>query len=152
MFALRRGVLLLSMLSLCGCGGSEYPVAPVSGQVTLNGEPVTFGNVVFKPVGKSGKDNKPGKAAVATLDDNGNYTLTTYKFHDGAVVGPHIVYWIPPGAEDLQEDIAEGGPKPTGELARRITYGSPIALEFEVKPGNNQFNFEISEGQTKPLR
>jgi hypothetical protein len=65
-----RLVLLVAALAACvtsaGCGG---PTAPsLKGKVTLDGAPVTSGNIMFLP-----EDSEDRKAAAAIAD--GNYTI-----------------------------------------------------------------------------
>ena len=58
-------VVATLFLGIAGCGksGSEYQVAPVTGKVTFNGEPVPEGTVRFQPLseaaGKAGITGKP---------------------------------------------------------------------------------------------
>lgn len=54
------------LLVLAGCGGDS--AQPVRGRVTLDGEPVTMGSIVFMPLSSGG-----AKAAAAI--ENGNYTI-----------------------------------------------------------------------------
>jgi hypothetical protein len=58
---------------------------PVTGTVTLDGQPVAGANVSFSPTSGG------GKAAVGTTDASGKFTLTTMKSGDGAVPGAYLV-------------------------------------------------------------
>jgi hypothetical protein len=73
-------------VTLSGCGGaSGRPVTfPVSGKVTLNGEPVEGAQVSFFTEGSS-------RAAAGTTDADGAYRLTTFDTNDGAIAGDHSV-------------------------------------------------------------
>jgi len=62
---------LLLVLFLPGCG-NRIPVTPVTGTVTLNGEPVENAMVTFIP------DASSGTVATATTDKEGRYVLKTY--------------------------------------------------------------------------
>lgn len=57
--------------SIIGCGGApEGPkTAPVTGQVTLDGEPVAEGEIIFRP--SEGGDGRSDAGAIR----NGNYTM-----------------------------------------------------------------------------
>jgi hypothetical protein len=71
-----------------GCGSSgEMPLGRVSGTVTLNNQPVTSGAIYFVP--------QKGPGASGTLDAQGRFVLTTYSSGDGAVLGPHTIYFAP---------------------------------------------------------
>jgi hypothetical protein len=70
MFMLYRFRALIFVLLGCvvsvGCGGEN--LSSLHGKVTLDGAPVTSGNIVFLPEGSEGR-----KAAAAI--ENGNYTV-----------------------------------------------------------------------------
>ncbi len=71
------GVFGLSLLcaSLSSCGSSDMKVAPVSGTVTLDGEPLGRASVVFQP-------DAGGRPSFGVTDENGKYTLN-YNMHEG---------------------------------------------------------------------
>ncbi len=81
-------VLLAAMVSLCGCGQTPYPVAPVRGKVTIDGKPLSGGRIVFAPIAQSDSIDS-GKWAVGTIQSDGSFELSTYGANDGAVVGEH---------------------------------------------------------------
>jgi len=84
-FAFLAGLLAIS---LAGCGNSRY--VPVSGVVTVNGQPYRNAYVQFQPMATA--DNPtPGRASIGHTDDKGRFTLKTDDGHDGAVVGKHRV-------------------------------------------------------------
>ena len=61
----RRRWGMMTVVLLAGCGGG---LAPVSGTVTLDGEPVAGAKVTFLPAG-------PGIPATGTTDATGRYEL-----------------------------------------------------------------------------
>jgi hypothetical protein len=70
-----RGGLLLCLLLGLGCGGGSSPTLyPVSGKVTVDGAPLTGGNVTYVPF--EGEQNV-GKLTNGQIDSNGNYTVST---------------------------------------------------------------------------
>ncbi len=76
--------LSLLMLLLMGCGGESKPsTVPVTGLVTLNGEPVAEASVTFYP--------QEGRSASGVTDSSGIFTLTTFEAGDGAIAGKHRV-------------------------------------------------------------
>jgi hypothetical protein len=79
--------VLAGLVFFVGCGDKAGSVGtvPVTGLVTLDGQPVTGAAVSFSPT------DKGGRAAVGTTDDSGRYTLTTMKSGDGAVPGSYTV-------------------------------------------------------------
>ncbi len=83
--------LALLLLFVCGCGGSsEFDVVPVSGVITLDGNPLEGAEVVFAPQAVKGQASV-GPASVGTTDESGKYVLTTTKGDDGAVIASHTV-------------------------------------------------------------
>ncbi|MGD9632431.1 MAG: hypothetical protein AB7U97_04065 [Pirellulales bacterium] len=66
-----------------GCGDGRPARTPVSGQVLIDGKPLTHGFVRFVP-----KNSRPSQA---DLDENGRFTLSCYGEQDGVVPGVHKV-------------------------------------------------------------
>ncbi len=64
-------LLLLAALSVAGCGGAGGPeLLPVSGRLTLDGQPLPHKTIRFVP-----EPGTPGLGAGATTDATGMYTL-----------------------------------------------------------------------------
>jgi hypothetical protein len=80
----RSGIILsfLTLLVLSGCDSRPKRVA-VSGKVLIDGEPLTYGTVIFLP--------KNGRQSTGPLDKSGAFTLTCYDANDGALIGTHDV-------------------------------------------------------------
>ena len=83
-----RGVLILSLFPLWGCGKQVVDGRPalvkVSGTVFHNHEPCSEARVVFAPKNHS-------YAATAKTDSQGKFTLQTFDPEDGAVPGEYHV-------------------------------------------------------------
>ena len=78
------------LITAIGCGHGLYDVAPVSGTVTLYGEPLKNATVSFEP--QAGSDQEiVGPGSSGQTDDSGRYKLTTFRGERGAVVGQHKV-------------------------------------------------------------
>ncbi len=80
------------MTGLAGCNTSEFALAPVSGTVTVDGQPLKNGYIGFDPIAKEGSINA-GRPSEAQTDEEGNFTLKTVDDVPGAVVATHKV-WI----------------------------------------------------------
>ncbi len=65
-----------------GCS-KEPKIVPVSGMVTLDGQPLTYGHIQVLPAG--------WRPASGKLDGNGRFTLTTTMTNDGCPIGTHPV-------------------------------------------------------------
>ncbi|WP_197527711.1 hypothetical protein [Posidoniimonas polymericola] len=104
-FALLGAVLLTQL----GC--SSHPsVAPVSGKVTLDGEPLRFGSVMFQAV--SG-----GQPATGKIQEDGTFSLSTFGDDDGAIVGKHRVRVVCYSSQDPAVAAAAG---PAGDSLGRL--------------------------------
>ncbi len=129
----------LSTWSGCGKSGSEYNVAPVTGTITFNGEPVKGGSISLRPITQvEGKDGVTGRPASGTVGDDGTFTLSTYGNEDGAVIGKHKVSYLPviKGAESYDDKPA---PSPYAGL-------KPKTEEVEITAGENELNIELVKG------
>lgn len=153
-----RSFLLVAVMGLgaAGCGsegrtGSD-PVYPVSGVVTLRGQPVVGADVTFYNAAKN-------RSAFGRTNDKGEYKLTTFSANDGAVEGQHTVTvmkleagpeaapaadidspeYVPPGFGQSTE------PKPPkSELPEKYADHATSELTATVKPeGPNQVNLEL---------
>ncbi|MEW4563549.1 hypothetical protein AB1K70_13535 [Bremerella sp. JC770] len=85
-------VRLLLVVPLCfvlGCFSTDN-IVPVSGQVTLDGEPLTGAIVGFEPIAQEG-ELEAGYGSYAKTDDNGRYSLRSLKNEEGAMIGQHRV-------------------------------------------------------------
>jgi hypothetical protein len=73
----------VGFLALSGCGESGPQIVPVSGTVTIDGQPLTYGHVQVLAAG--------WRPASGRLDGSGRFTLTTTAPNDGCAVGTHPV-------------------------------------------------------------
>jgi hypothetical protein len=78
---LAAGAALTAAFLVVGCGDGGPKIVPVSGSVTIDGQPLTYGHVQVLPAG--------WRPASARLDGNGRFTLTTTNPNDGCAVGTH---------------------------------------------------------------
>jgi hypothetical protein len=79
-------VLLASLPAVgavVGCSDGRPGRLEVSGQVLIDGQPLTYGFVRFVPKG--------ARPSSGELDENGHFTLTCYGAEDGVVPGLHQV-------------------------------------------------------------
>lgn len=121
--------------ALVGCGGTFD--ASVEGIVTLDGNVVSTGAISFVPA-------DGGPQAYAVIKENGSYELFTGR-EAGLPSGEYnvsIVSRKPPKA--THSDL--GGPAPPGEPITPRWYASLMTsgLTFEVEPGSNDINLELS--------
>ena len=137
----------ISWLSLCvaamipamvGCGGQSFELetAPVSGVVTLDGQPLSEGLVqVLTPKGRSAK---------ALIQSDGTFEMSSYGKQDGVQVGT-----FPVTVSILYRDGAEeNSKKPSVEIPKRYSRPATSGLKVEVKSGqSNELQLSLT---TKP--
>jgi hypothetical protein len=89
---MKRMVYAIVIAALAaGCGGDKpYEVAEVSGQVLLDGQPLSDARVLFRPVAPSPKE-PVGPDAFAKTDAEGRFTMRTVFDEHGATVGRNLV-------------------------------------------------------------
>jgi hypothetical protein len=145
-------LLICSLLTLVnvGCGSKYPPTAPVKGKIAINGKPVTTGRISFHPV--TGE-----RPALANIQPDGSYSLTTFQRGDGALLGHHKVSIkstrienAPPTPKDLKEEaelnakgLLSGKPHLVFLVDKKYYDDRTTDLEAEVKPGNNQIDFNL---------
>jgi hypothetical protein len=150
-----RITLLLAVLTLticaAGCGSkpqSDRPATyPVSGTVTMNGEPVTDANVNFQLTDGS-------RGASGLTDQQGTFSLTTFVAGDGALPGEYRVaitkFEKPPQGAQVPEDHPDYNPNVPSFVPRNLLpekYANPQTSELTatVTEGANTVKFELTD-------
>jgi len=126
---MHRLLAFVALVTLAaGCSGPR--VVPVSGRVTLNGQPLANVHVSFQPV-SVGTDQNPGGGSYAITDNDGRYTLKlVHGDTPGAVIGKHRVAITPRNTDDDVDRRGKGAV--TGVPAK---YNLNTELSFDVLPG-----------------
>ncbi len=130
-YAGRVAALAAALAILAGCGG-DAEMADVSGTVSVDGTPAAKGSVAFIPA--DGKGPTAGCEIV-----NGQYSakvpLGTAKVQIRVpkVIGKRKLYNTPDSP--VQETLAEVLP---------AKYHNKTELTFDVKPGKNEKNWELT--------
>lgn len=121
----------VAMICVTGCHREDVKLAPVTGEVLLDGKPVQGVFIIFQPTG--------GKPAYAMIDARGQFKLQYNVKSVGALVGLQEVFLRPPGADE------------SGELPEGITTPTPIPDRFrrpfqtvEVTTSKNEFRFDLT--------
>lgn len=159
MFQLRTaGLVSFLLLATLGCGGSDrVRVYPVSGTVTLDGQPMKGGgSIAFFPTGK-----QVGKTPGGEIDDSGNYVLNTYGEADGAMAGPFRVV-ISQVTANEPEPTPDGTPPPQQSnalpakdfipLIYSDAQNSPLTATVDESPNEINFDLKRSAGTTAPAQ
>lgn len=92
----------LLCLTLSGCGGSDLDLVPVSGVVTLDGQPLENASVTFAPI----TDASIAPTSTGRTDKDGRFTLSTIQGESGAIVAEHKVIIFVEGEADEGDDAS----------------------------------------------
>jgi hypothetical protein len=132
-------VVCLCLLPALGCDSKPYGLAPVSGIVTLDGQPASGVRVTFQPTGRDTENPGPGSSAFC--DASGRYVLQTVRGDPGAVPGQHTVRIHNPEAQKAGSDDSAGPPRKE-IIPRHYEDGY---LSFDVPPeGTDAANFDLT--------
>lgn len=124
--------LLIAALCVCSFGCGKFKVAPVSGVITLETQPLEDATVTFTP-----QSSVEGEVPVSSgrTDAQGQYTLQMVSDGtDGALIGKHSVR--------ISRNIETESDIMTPEEARK-TYLPQHDFTFEVVSGSNQADFDL---------
>gem|GEM_PF-970265 len=133
-------IVLALMPGMLGCG-SKLEVAPVSGTVLLDGQPLAGASVNTQPISTSAKPN-PGSGSFGKTDAQGHYSLEVVDPPIvGAMVGEHRVT-ITRGDKVLYRSSDLPVKSQNGPWPDRYSDGS---LRLTVPPeGTTEANFELT--------
>ncbi|MCA9236955.1 MAG: hypothetical protein KDA44_15875 [Planctomycetales bacterium] len=126
---------------VCGCGPkAPYDLAPVSGVVTLDGEPLAGGVVSFQP--RADGDVAPGPGSTGRCDKSGQFTLQTIKGEPGAVVGAHHVRIYSHSSDQpvASDDDRAGAPRE--RVPARYNYQSDLTADVPAA-GIEQLQYDL---------
>ena len=131
---------LLCLICLVGCGRGD--LAPVSGIVTVNGQPRENVRVVFAPKATA-ETSIAGPPSMGVTDANGRYELTTKEGDAGAVVGDHNVSFNYDDLEHLGDlnawlGSAESAAEEAEAKAKIAHVKSEIKLRGEISKSSRQ--------------
>ncbi len=129
-------LFLTPLVLLTGCN-QDSKVGQVHGTVRLDGKPLTTGTVRFVP--------EAGRAATGRIDSDGTFTLGTYHDSDGALIGAHKVAIVAFEAGEYDRPAYElRNQKSKSLVPERFMSVGTSDLTFEVKPGDNQADFDLT--------
>lgn len=126
-----RVMSLMAIFAMIPGCGPDYPeTIPVSGTVTLDGQPVAGAAVVFTP--------EEGQKATGTTDASGRFELSSFQLGDGAVPGRHRVTVAKTTVDSGDEEkVVFLIPQEYGNLQT-----SELVCDVQKEMGPVQFNLE----------
>src|SRR5262245_16238197 len=85
-------LVLLALLTACGCSGEKPKLVPVTGKVTFTKKALTAGSIIFHPdAGNSYQKDRPS----SLLQVDGSFTMKTFPFGEGVPPGTYKVTLAP---------------------------------------------------------
>ena len=130
-------------LMLGGCSSANRePTFKVSGDVQIDGKPLTNGMVVFMP--------DKGQAAKGVINPDGTFKLGTYTVDDGAVAGQFKVMVISPDRSKMQGGAADLERPLPSLIPARYGSTSTSGLAFEVTPTDSNVAQFALTSKAKP--
>lgn len=125
------------LLAAAGCGGPDR--AAITGQVTLDGQPVDGGSIRFLPL------EGPGTLAASAPIEGGKYSIPA---SSGPGIGPCRVEirWLRPTGRQVE---ARGLPQPGATMEEKreavpARYNTASELTAHAKSGRNTFDFALT--------
>lgn len=126
--------MLLFIWGIAGCGDRLHPV---HGSVTLeDGKPLAKGLILL--------ERSEGGAPITargTVKADGSFELSTHKMGDGAYPGKYRVSINPQDMSDVPDE------KKVLPFDHKYLNAGTSELEFEVKPGVNEFPIKLTGGK-----
>lgn len=120
---------------LVGCGESKVPV---SGAITLSGEPLGDVRVIFQ--------GSEGKFGFANVDSSGQFQVTSEKPGDGIPAGSYQIGVTPisPASEQPsgQEDYSA---PPPAKFSEKYFNPDTSGLNVQVEPGMGPITLELTQ-------
>ncbi len=139
------------MIAAVGCGSDLPKLYPVSGTVTLNGEPLAAGHVLLYP---NGTPSNASQDVPAGMIQDGKYSILTSK-RSGASAGSYKVVV-------KATNYSGGNAPPMGGTAVPVRslidakYGSrsqtPLALEVVAEPEAGAYDLEVTKQSGREKR
>ena len=139
---LRNLIVPMLLLAAVGCSKSPYEFLPVHGSVTIDGQAMSGGRVMFAPVAKAGGTDA-GQRAFGAIQPDGGFVLGTVSDDDGAVVGTHWITVFAPSQDNSQPALNRTSNSPAAAPGfSRITVPSGAV---EVLAGqDNEVNVHLT--------
>ena len=136
-------VVPVAIAAIAGCS-QDSKFGRVHGVVRLDGKPLATGTVRFVP--------DAGRGASGTIQQDGSFVLGTSGKSDGAVIGKHRVAVISYQQATQEErsrpaDVTAVNPNVKPLIPERYMTIGTSGLKFEVKPGDNQADFDLTSGR-----
>jgi hypothetical protein len=121
-------MVAIGLLASAGCDRGGPQIAPVTGKVTLDGQPLAAAKIEFQP--------DSGAPSYGRTGEDGGYALLFVGQQHGALIGHHTVRIRTAELDSLGDHMTrESVP---------AKYNSRSTLTAEVSSGSNVHNFDLT--------
>lgn len=138
----------------CNRGTNKPKTYPVTGTVTLNGQPVAGATVNFTPKERAAPGQSGPQAASAVTDEQGKYQIGTFAKGDGALPGEYLVSVTkyegggPTGGSSSEEEYrppvpGEEPPVPKNVLPQQYANPNTSGLSIKVEAKANTYDITL---------
>ncbi len=139
---MRPCALILSLLMLTGCNGVKQPtnyaqlgLVQVSGQIMVDGEPLSGGSVIFEAEDKT--------FSASETDSSGRYQLRFNSEQMGIPPGTKTVRISGRGLPSENDEGAEPDTKPKTKDSVPACYHKSSEIVVTVDDGHTSFDFDL---------
>lgn len=142
-------LLFAASFSSAGCGPDGPPLVPVSGQVTLDGDPLDGAAVTFLP-----EDPEPGQlGGFGKTGTDGKYTIVNSNGGDGLAVGKYKVAVSKSNFQPTTSSEEGLGAVTAADLKDELSPAysdlSRTTLSYSVDQSGGSIDIELKSGKKK---
>ena len=124
-------------VAISGCGGDGLEKVPVSGKVTVDGQPIPGpGRLFFTPVDPA--PGVPTRAGTAKFDAEGNYKVQVFEPGDGLMPGRYQI-----GVDCWKSPPNMEGRPVVSYVAEEVRSAATSGLEITIEPGSDPVVHDI---------
>lgn len=150
----RVGLVSVFWFLTVGCGGDgRLPCHPVSGTVTVNGQPVKGLRVWLVPQDEALSKAEPAVRPYGECDEQGKFTSTTYTQGDGAPAGAYSLFVEATpgmlggggggGGEDDSDEAPAAGKRPRVKLNPKYMDPKKSGIRVVVEAKSNDVTHDL---------
>lgn len=133
---LNRFVLCCAVGLIAGCNSKDW--AYVDGTITLNGNPVGPGTIMFEP--KSTADTR-APSGVGNFAEDGKFKIRSAGGRDGLPPGEYLV--IIDGKSKESSGNENVAPTQNSEIPPKYVNANASGLTASLRPGDNTVDFDL---------
>ena len=131
--------LILPLVVAGGCGDGRGVRIPISGVVTVDGQPLQHGSVTFNPI-KGAEQKEKQRAGGGSLNAEGKFQVSSFTANDGLMVGKYEVSVL------ALEPLGPNSQK--WHAPQKYSNFKTSGLTYEITPETESIEFKLTwEGE-----